>query len=73
MKHGSDAVKAYLMNCVKHGEEIPSPAAASGQWRQRVPRSLHSRLVARARQEGVSLNTLVTAMIAEGLGQRRAS
>ena len=73
LKHGSDAVKAYIANCVKHGDAAPSPTAASGQWRQRVPRSLHSRLVAKARQDGVSLNTLVTAMIAEGLGQRRAS
>lgn len=73
LKQGSDAVKAYLMSCVKHSEVVPTPAAASGQWRQRVPRSLHSRLVAKARQEGVSLNTLVTAMIAEGLGQRRGS
>ena len=72
-KQGSDAVKAYLMNCVKHGDAVPNPTGASGQWRQRVPRSLHSRLVAKARQEGVSLNTLVTAMIAEGLGQRRPS
>jgi antitoxin HicB len=70
---GSDAVKAYLLNCVKHGDPVPKPSAASGQWRQRVPRSLHSRLVAKAREEGVSLNTLVTAMIAEGLGKRRAS
>ena len=73
LKHGADAVNAYLLNCFKHGDAVPSPAAASGQWRQRVPRSLHSRLVAKARQEGVSLNTLVTAMIAEGLGQRRVS
>jgi antitoxin HicB len=73
LKQGAEAVKAYLMNCVKHGEAAPAPSAASGQWRQRVPRSLHSRLVAKARQEGVSLNTLVTAMIAEGLGKRRAS
>jgi antitoxin HicB len=70
LKQGSDAVRAYLMDCAKHGDELPNPSAASGQWRQRVPRSLHSRLVARARQEGVSLNTLVTAMIAEGLGRR---
>jgi antitoxin HicB len=71
--HCSDAVKAYLLDCVKHGDPVPKPSSASGQWRQRVPRSLHSRLVAKARQEGVSLNTLVTTMIAEGLGQRRAS
>ena len=73
LKHGSDVVKAYLMNCDKYGDALPRPSSASGQWRQRVPRSLHSRLAAKARQEGVSLNTLVTAMIAEGLGQRRAS
>ena len=73
LRNGSDAVKAYLRSCVKHGDPFPKPSAASGQWRQRVPRSLHSRLVAKAREEGVSLNTLVTAMIAEGLGQRRPS
>jgi antitoxin HicB len=72
-ENGSDAVKAYLLNCEKHGDPVPKPSAASGQWRQRVPRSLHSRLVAKAREEGVSLNTLVTAMIAEGLGKRRIS
>lgn len=71
VRQGADAVKAYVLDCAKHGDKIPEPSSASGQWRQRVPRSLHSRLVARARQEGVSLNTLVTAMIAEGLGQRR--
>ena len=68
---GRDAVKAYLCSCAKHGDQIPKAGGASGQWRQRVPRSLHARLAARARQEGVSLNTLVTAMIAEGLGKRR--
>jgi antitoxin HicB len=72
-EQGCDAVKAYLLSCAKHGDPIPKPSAASGQWRQRVPRSLHARLAAKARQEGVSLNTLVTAMIAEGLGKRRAS
>jgi antitoxin HicB len=72
-KQGCDAVKAYLLSCAKHGDPIPKPSEASGQWRQRVPRSLHARLAAKARQEGVSLNTLVTAMIAEGLGKQRAS
>ena len=68
--NGRDAVKAYLKSCAAHGDSIPKPSDASGQWRQRVPRSLHARLTARARQEGVSLNALVTAMIAEGLGKR---
>ena len=73
LRHGADAVHAYLLDCAKHRDPVPKPSPASGQWRQRVPRSLHSRLVTKAREEGVSLNTLVTAMIAEGLGQRRES
>jgi len=43
---------------------------SSGQFRQRIPKTMHARLTARAEREGVSLNTLVTAMIAEGLGRR---
>ncbi|MBS1222642.1 MAG: hypothetical protein H6R23_2262, partial [Proteobacteria bacterium] len=39
---------------------------------QRLPKSLHAKLAARARQEGVSLNTLVLAFIAEGLGRRES-
>ncbi len=70
LHNGRDAVKAYLLDCQKHGDPIPQPVTASGQWRQRVPRSLHARLVVRAREEGVSLNTLVTSLIAEGLGKR---
>lgn len=73
LRNGADAVKAYLLSCEQHGDPIPRPGPASGQWRQRVPKSLHARLVAKARQEGVSLNTLVTTMIAEGLGRRQAS
>ena len=73
IQHGRDAVKAYLLSCSRHRDPIPKPGTASGQWRQRVPRSLHARLAARARHEGVSLNAIVTAMIAEGLGKRRTS
>jgi antitoxin HicB len=73
--NGRDALKSALLAMKEFGDPIPQPgrtATSSGQWRQRVPKSLHSRLAARARQEGVSLNTLVTAMIAEGLGKRKA-
>jgi len=76
IRNGRDALKSVLLTLKEFGDPIPQPgslATASGQWRQRVPKSLHSRLVSRAQQEGVSLNTLVTAMIAEGLGRRKAS
>jgi antitoxin HicB len=77
--NGRDALKACLLTLKEFRRPVPTPGVftqASGQWRQRVPKSLHVRLVERARQEHVSLNTLVTAMIAEGLGKpqrRRAS
>ena len=73
--NGRDALKCALLTLKEFGDPIPAPgafAAASGQWRQRVPKTLHARLVERARREGVSLNTLVTAMIAEGLGNRQS-
>lgn len=72
--NGRDALKCALLTLKEFRRPIPKPgvfAAASGQWRQRVPKSLHARLVQRAKQEGVSLNTLVTSMIAEGLGKRQ--
>jgi len=72
--NGRDALKSVLLTMKEFGDPVPKPggtATSSGQWRQRVPRSMHSRLVDRAEQEGVSLNTLVTAMIAEGLGKRK--
>jgi predicted HicB family RNase H-like nuclease len=40
--------------------------------RQRLRRSLHANLVARARAEGTSLNTLVTMLLAEGPGRRES-
>jgi antitoxin HicB len=71
---GRAALEASLATLVEFGMKVPPPgaAASSGQWRQRVPKSLHTRLTVRAQREGVSLNTLVTAFIAEGMGRREA-
>ena len=76
IRNGQDALAAALVTMQEFGDPIPKPSqgtSASGQWRQRVPRSLHARLVSRAQQEGVSLNTLVTTLIAEGLGRKEPS
>ena len=73
IENGRDAVLSYLRSCEHRGDPIPASGAMtrySGQFRQRIPKSMHARLTARARQEGVSLITLVMAMIAEGLGKR---
>jgi hypothetical protein len=55
--------------------QTPKPlpfSDVSERFVQRVPRSLHAQLVARAKIEGVSLNTFVVSIVSQGLGQRQA-
>lgn len=79
VENGRDAFVAVVSALHDMGREIPAPsfspddAAApgvSGKFVARVPRSIHAKLTSRAKAEGVSLNTLVLAFIAEGLGRR---
>src|SRR5689334_15187290 len=54
------------------GRTLPAPRLFpqySGQFRLRLPSSLHARLVEQAEAEGVSLNTLVTSYLAERSGE----
>ena len=69
---GFDAALAWLALAHECGDLIPKPGAGgvSGRFVARVPKSLHTRLVARAAQEGVSMNTLVVSIIAEGVATR---
>ncbi|HSG09518.1 MAG TPA: toxin-antitoxin system HicB family antitoxin [Longimicrobiales bacterium] len=57
------------------GWPLPEPAvhhSFSGQFRVRLPRSLHAWLVREAQREGVSLNTFVIARLAEARGANAA-
>ncbi|NBS17387.1 MAG: toxin-antitoxin system HicB family antitoxin [Gammaproteobacteria bacterium] len=70
--NGRDAVQSWILTAREFGDAVPSPGSGGepGKFVQRLPRSMHMRLAARAKQEGVSLNTLVLSFIAEGLGSR---
>lgn len=46
---------------------------ASGQTRVRLPVELHEALSAEAERQGVSLNTLIVALLAGGIGWKRAT
>ena len=72
--NGRDAVKSWILTAQEFGDFIPAPGSGGepGRFVQRLPKSLHIKLAARARQEGVSLNTLVLSFIAEGLGLRES-
>jgi antitoxin HicB len=52
------------------GRTAPPPAIEAAQWRQRLPRTLYLKLTEQAKREGVSINSLVTAMIAEAIGSK---
>jgi len=71
IKNGLDAVKSWLATAREFADPTPKPGAStSGMFVTRMPKSLYSRLNARAKQEGVSINVLVTAYLAEALGKR---
>jgi len=76
--NGRDAFLAWISAQADMGREIPRPSyrvpgtepPMSGKFVQRVPKSLHAKLAVLAKQEGVSLNSLVLTFIAEGIGMR---
>lgn len=81
MKNGRDAFHSWMSAWIDSGRTVPQPAfvpddavvaEASGHFITRTPKSVHSRLTAKARAEGVSLNTLVVALLSEGLGRKAA-
>ena len=66
--------KLWIETNIENGKPIPEPEPdtelPSGKWLQRVPRTLHKRLVQAAREEEVSLNHLVVALVTEALTAR---
>ena len=72
INNGRDALESWLAVAREFGDELAKPFSnVSGRFVQRVPRSLHAQLIAQAKIEGVSLNTLVVSIVSQGLGQRQ--
>ncbi len=61
-----DAKKAWLEVALQRKIAIPEPSQDdySGRFNIRLPKFLHRKLAHKAKQEGVSLNALVTATLA---------
>jgi antitoxin HicB len=70
-----EAKRLWIEDAIDSGSQIPLPAEEeelpSGKWLQRTPRSLHKKLSDTAKREGVSLNQLVSAILAEAVGLRQ--
>ncbi|MCY3813435.1 MAG: toxin-antitoxin system HicB family antitoxin [Gammaproteobacteria bacterium] len=65
-----DAFAAWAMAETVDQGRLPEPKTFSGQFVQRIPKSLHMRLAKRAATEGVSLNQLAATLLAQGLAAR---
>ncbi len=77
--NGKDAFKAWVSARKDAKKEVPEPfyrpdtvPEVSGKFVTRLPKSVHAKLTERAKAEGVSLNMLVLAFVAEGLGRKAA-
>lgn len=54
-----DAKKQWLITALEEGYEIPDPDVPvdySGQFKLRLPKSLHKELAEKSKQEGISMN-----------------
>ena len=73
-----DAIRSWVLTAREFGDDVPPPASKhrySGKFVVRVPISLHRSLAIRAGVEGVSLNQLVSTLLAGRIfasaGERR--
>ncbi len=67
------AIESWIKTAEEFGDPVPKPSTSekySGQWRLRVPKSLHAALALKAKEESVSLNTLAATLLAEGIGRK---
>ncbi len=72
IRNGREALRDCIDVFRESGRKIPKSSIAAAQWRQRLPRTLYLKLTKRAESEGVSINSLVTAIIAEAIGAKQA-
>ena len=75
LENAKAAIEEWIAAAEALGRPIPEPDTHkrySGKWVQRVPKSLHMKLAAEAKREGVSLNSLAMSLLAEGLGKKDA-
>ena len=70
--NGREALRDSIDVFRESGRKIPKAIIEAAQWRQRLPRTLYSKLTKQAENEGVSINSLLTAIIAEAIGAKQA-
>ena len=65
-----DAKMSWFTACLEEGITIPEPSHVddySGQFKLRIPKSLHKALAERSRQEGISMNQYCSYLLSSGV------
>lgn len=69
IKNGEDAKREWFMAMIEEDMVIPEPEKNndySGQFKLRLPKSLHRSLVQRAKKEGISMNQYCLYLLSKG-------
>lgn len=67
-----DAKRCWLTACIEDNMSIPEPAQLddySGQFKLRIPKSLHKALAERSKQEGISMNQYCLYLLSSGTNE----
>lgn len=65
-----DAKRSWFSACLEDGILIPEPSKVddySGQFKLRLPKSLHKRLSEKSSEEGVSMNQYCVYLLSKGI------
>ena len=65
-----DAKRCWFAACLEDGMSIPEPVKLedySGQFKLRIPRSLHRQLAQRSSEEGISMNQYCLYLLSKGI------
>lgn len=68
-----DAKRCWFAACLEDGADISEPASLddySGQFKLRMPKSLHRELAEHSKQEGVSMNQYCLYLLSRNDGQQ---
>lgn len=73
LANGEDAKRAWFEAALEDGYPIPSPASDedySGQFKLRIPKSLHRQLAMQSKKEGISMNQYCLYLLSQNSARR---
>ena len=74
VNNAEDAKKAWLLSAIEEHIKIAEPESAqsySGQFKLRIPKTLHKTLVEDSKKEGVSMNQYCVSLLAKNSEKER--